>query len=290
MSWLIYLFGSGLAFFAGAGLVLLAVGLLPRVEGWQASGASILAILGLAVAALSAAPLSYWFFGIAAVITLTWLALERRKNVHPTALRWATAAIWLGGMALELPYQFALRLVPAGNPTLYIIGDSVTAGVDAGEGPTWPRRLPQQVQVSDYSRVGATAASALKNCQDLPTGGGLVLVEIGGNDLLGGTPAAKFNGDLDRLLTHVCRPDRIVMMFELPLPPLSNEYGRIQRRLAAQHGVRLIPKQVLMGVLSGSGATLDSVHLSSAGHQQMAERVWSIIGPAYDAKSPDGGS
>ena len=281
MSWLIYLFGSGLAFFAGAVLVLLAVVLLPRVNGWRASAASILAFLGLAVVGLSAAPLSYWFYVVAAAVTLTWLVRERGKKTPPKSLRWATVAIWLGGVMLELPHLFSPRLEPASNPHLYIIGDSVTAGVGSNDGPQWPRRLPPQVSVHDYSKIGATAASALKNCRDLPAAGGLVLVEIGGNDLLGSTSAAQFERDLDRLLVHVCRPDRTVLMFELPLPPLSNEYGRIQRRLAASHGVRLIPKSVLMSVLAGGGATLDSVHLSSAGHQQMAISVWQIIGPAY---------
>ena len=66
---------------------------------------------------------------------------------------------------------------------------------------------------------GATAKSALKNCRDMPAQGGVVLVEIGGNDLLGGTPSPLFASDLDRLLAKVCQPGRTVLMFELPLPP-----------------------------------------------------------------------
>jgi lysophospholipase L1-like esterase len=36
-----------------------------------------------------------------------------------------------------------------------------------------------------------------------------------------------------------------------------------------------------MRVLSAGGATLDSIHLSDDGHQQMADEVWAVIGPAY---------
>ena len=68
---------------------------------------------------------------------------------------------------------------------------------------------------------------------------------------------------------------------ELPLPPFCNDYGRIQRHLAAQHGVLLIPKRVFAAVLAGDAATLDSVHLDRAGHERMAEVVWSLIRPAY---------
>ena len=70
-------------------------------------------------------------------------------------------------------------------------------------------------------------------------------------------------------------------MFELPLPPLSNEYGRIQRRLARRYQVRLIPKRIFISVLAGGGATLDSIHLSDDGHQRMAAEVWKVLAPAY---------
>jgi acyl-CoA thioesterase-1 len=62
---------------------------------------------------------------------------------------------------------------------------------------------------------------------------------------------------------------------------LCNEYGRIQRQLAARYGVRLIPKRVFIRVLTGEGATLDSIHLSQAGHRAMADAIWNIVEPAY---------
>jgi hypothetical protein len=71
---------------------------------------------------------------------------------------------------------------------------------------------------------------------------------------------------------------RTIIMFELPLPPFRNRYGDTQRRLAARHGVLLIPKRVLIGVMTSEGATLDTIHLSDRGHALMAETVWNIIG------------
>ena len=215
-------------------------------------------------------------------------------------------AIWIGVIALESPHQFSPRLAPRGNPPLYVIGDSVTAGMGGLE-ITWPKKLPDSIEVHDLSRVGATAESALsRQAPQLPPDGGLVLIEIGGNDLLGVEGSARqFERDLEALLRHVCgsagaspsqagashsqagasqsqaETRRTVLMFELPLPPLHNEYGRIQRRLAARYGVRLIPKRVLMGVFAEGGATLDSIHLTEAGHRQMADEVWAVIGPAY---------
>jgi acyl-CoA thioesterase-1 len=305
MSGLIYLFGSGLAFFAGVGLILAAVLFFSRpLRAWSARLVTIVALVGIAVVVLSAAPLSYWYYALALAITLAWLYAQRRAlKRQPTAatdqppegrerpaidgagrLRAATAAVWVVGVALELPYQFAPQLPAAGHPPLYIVGDSVTAGAGAGERHFWPDLLPEKIEVHNFAQPGATAASALRNqCDKLPAEGGLVLLEIGGNDLLGDTPAGQYERDLDQLLARSKAPGRTVLMFELPLPPLANEYGRIQRRLAARHGVRLIPKRILMSVLAADGATLDSIHLSDAGHQRMAISMWAILEPAYGA-------
>jgi acyl-CoA thioesterase-1 len=46
--------------------------------------------------------------------------------------------------------------------------------------------------------------------------------------------------------------------------------------------VALIPKRVLLAVLRRDGATLDSVHLSQAGHERMAEVVWDVVRPAFE--------
>lgn len=70
-------------------------------------------------------------------------------------------------------------------------------------------------------------------------------------------------------------------MVELPLPPLCNGFGLVQRRRAAEHGVALIPRRVLMGVLTGDDATTDGLHLTPAGHERMAGAVWAALRPVY---------
>jgi acyl-CoA thioesterase-1 len=288
VDWVIYLFGSGAVFFIGIGFVLGGVVLFTLFQRqWLKIIASLFTVLGLLLIAVSAAPLPYWLYGLAGGATLLWLVAERSHGARLLArrkwLRGSVAALWVIGAALELPYHLSPILAASGHPKLYVIGDSVAAGVNDREKDTWPRLLARShaIEVTDLSRIGATAASALKQAEDLPTNGGMILLEIGGNDLLGSTSATDFEGDLDRLLSHVCSPGRVVLMFELPLPPIRNAYGRVQRRLASEYGVVLIPKRIFLAVLTGEGMTLDSVHLARAGHEQMAEAVWSLIAPAY---------
>lgn len=132
--------------------------------------------------------------------------------------------------------------------------------------------------------MGETARSALNRARTKPITSSLVLVEIGGNDLLGSTSSAGFARDLDALLDHVSAPGHQVIMFELPLPPFNHEYGRIQRTLARKHGVSLIPKRILLEILAAESSTLDTIHLSQAGHDRMARKVWQILSPAFPDK------
>ena len=165
-----------------------------------------------------------------------------------------------------------------------MIGDSVTAGIGGDEtSETWPSILAREhdLQVQDVSHMGETAASALRRIKKHTLQSGLVVVEIGGNDVLGSTSADQFATDLNELLAHVTSDDRQTIMFELPLPPFFHEYGRIQRSLAAQHNVALIPKREFLSVIAGNDSTLDSIHLTQAGHQKMADVVWRCLKSAF---------
>jgi acyl-CoA thioesterase-1 len=286
-SFLIYFFGSGLAFFFGVGLVLTALSLAtaehkPRLKRL----ARLAAALGVVFVALSAVPLPWWVLISLVILLIGWgiaeLVLAKRQRWR-LLVRVTVGLAWLAVAGIELPHQFIPPIQATGAPPMWIVGDSVTAGVGDKKTVLWPRILADAhgITVHDRSQMGATVTTALRKLEKEPLGDGIVLLEIGGNDLLGPTKLADFEGQLDQLLSHVCRPGRTVVMFELPLPPLCNEWGLVQRRLAAKHGVVLIPKRVFVTVLTAGDATLDSIHLSQSGHQAMAEAVWQLLEGAY---------
>jgi len=107
----------------------------------------------------------------------------------------------------------------------------------------------------------------------------LVLVELGGNNLIGEERPQEFEASLARLLMKLNSPGRRIVMFELPLLPQFIRYGQIQRRLAAEYRVPLIPKRCLAEVISGKEATVDSLHLSDVGSHRMASLVTEILKP-----------
>ena len=113
----------------------------------------------------------------------------------------------------------------------------------------------------------------------------LVLIELGGNDLIAGEPSDVFARGLEELLANLAAPERIIVMFELPLLPDRTAYGRIQRRLAERHGVWLIPKRYLTSVIAGQDATSDGLHLTDVGAGRMAALVARVLRPVLRARS-----
>ena len=62
-------------------------------------------------------------------------------------------------------------------------------------------------------------------------------------------------------------------MFELPLLPGRWAYGAAQRRIASRHGIVLIPRRVLAGILLDPANTSDGLHLTQQGHEKLAGAV-----------------
>jgi len=283
MSFVLYLFGSGGAFFGGAAMVL--AGFFGRIHAkrnWIDRVSVFSTEIGLVFVVLSAVPIPYAAYAVAIGLTLLWLATEKSERklwmARRAWIRGGVVGAWVFAIAIELPYQFPPSVLSKGGESIHIIGDSVTAGL-GDEVKTWPKILREQSRfdIHDYSQPAATTARAMSQAAKLPEKADLVIVEIGGNDLLGTTTSAQFEQDLNALLSRVRERSDTVLMFELPLPPLCNEYGRIQRRLAAKHQVHLIPKRLFIYVLASSEATSDSIHLTQDGHTRMASIVASLI-------------
>ena len=292
MNWLVFHIVSGQAFFTGI-LLLNAAALAStrpqRIDQRITVFAFVIGVIGVVI---SSTPIPFWILAVTGIPTVLWIATRYRKNWRRRAAGAMAAAWWLAA-CMEIPYHITPTMAPARARTMTVIGDSVTAGIGSDEtAETWPAILARehQLQVQDISHVGETTSSALKRAEPLELTGSVVIVEIGGNDLLGSTSPAQFDSDLNALLAHLIAADRQIVMFELPLPPFCHEFGRVQRAAAARYNVRLVPKRVFLSVIAGSDSTLDSIHLSQSGHQFMADCVWRLVRPAFATQHPDSGS
>ena len=228
-------------------------------------------------------PLPGWAYSLwsacalATLLPTAWTdALPARKLRAATLLLAATAALLLA----ELPRLRSPRLrIPDGTP-LVVIGDSISSGIGSGE-RVWPDTLALLTShpVRNLAQPGATTRDAMRQLDRLADPHAVVLLEIGGNDLLKRTNAAAFRQHLDALLAALRTRGHDVLMFELPLFPFQNAYGRAQRALARRHHVTLLPRRHFARALGTPGGTLDGIHLSQTGHDELARRLAALLAP-----------
>jgi acyl-CoA thioesterase-1 len=207
--------------------------------------------------------------------------------------RFAWARPWIAGVLVALSLGLCIAEArhrgmpgveaPPERP-VYVIGDSLSAGMGAGM-TLWPEVYARRSgrRVVNLAEPGATLKSARGQAAKLPGGAGVVVLEIGGNDLLGGAGSAEFRDGLKLLLAAVAGDGRRLVMFELPLPPFHAAFGKAQRSLAAEYGAAMIPKRCLGAAFGMEGATLDGLHFSQVGHDHMAELMVSMVREAAPA-------
>ncbi|MFO0899859.1 MAG: GDSL-type esterase/lipase family protein [Pirellulales bacterium] len=282
MNSLVYHIASGQAYFSGLALVLAAAALGVCARRFARRLAVLALLVGALAMVVSSTPIPWWGIALATVATLFWGVNLRRER----PARWPAAGLAAAALVLaisELPYHLPLRIAPSGARSLTVVADSLTAGMGAADqAERWPAILARErgIEVQDLSHVGETAASAAKRVAREGISGELVLLEIGGNDVLGTTLAQQFAADLETLLSKVCSPGRQVVMLELPLPPFAHAFGAAQRRLARQYGVQLVPKRVLLSIVAPRGNTVDTIHLTPTGQRRMADAMEAMMLPA----------
>ena len=267
----LFLLISGYTFWVGLGL--LAVGAALGLF-WRGPGVPI-ALAGILLAAVSAVPLHAFSYGVLAVAFALWLAgLRRSSLVRRIATAMLVVVVLLISAAVALQ-ESSVQRQPSDARPVFVLGDSLSAGLSGHADATWPNLLANRIgrPVTSFARPGARLADGLGQAEALPASGCVVVIELGGNDLLGGATVESFADSLRRLLRRVATGDRSVFMFELPLLPFQNQYGQIQRQVSSEFGVRLIPRRVLAGAVAWPGHTTDGLHLSATGHEWLAQKM-----------------
>ena len=279
-------FVSGESLYLGATLLVLVMVLSPLIKrrtwvfrlrnagAWLAAALIVVACppFLLLIDLILLAAFALWFIASnRAGSTRTWIALRRGSTVVLILLLLVLSVV-----------EFSHRRMPVvtGKPSdhLVVIGDSISSGIDPRI-PAWPVVLQKTsgVPVRNLARPGAQVSEGLTMAEMLTPDDSVVLIEIGGNDLLMAVPSDEFGRDLDSLLSNVTAPGRTVVMFELPLLPHKIAYGQVQRRLAAKYGVSLNPKRYFTEVIGGANATSDGLHLSASGSRRMAALVAQVL-------------
>jgi len=172
--------------------------------------------------------------------------------------------------------------------TIVCLGDSITAGVGAG-GPGYPERLAEllDVPVLNHGVPGDTAADGLARLdRALAEDPWLVIVELGGNDVLRRIPRDRTQAALEEIVQGVLEAGAVPLLIELDGPFLGG-LGEVVEGLEEKYGVPVV-EDVLGDILFDPGLKSDSLHPNGAGYRRLAEEVAAVVRPWLQARGGEG--
>ncbi|MCW1381538.1 arylesterase [Novosphingobium sp. KCTC 2891] len=165
--------------------------------------------------------------------------------------------------------------VPANAPVILAFGDSLYAGYQLAPGESYPAKLEAALnaggtgaRVVNAGVSGDTTAAARQRLaftlDNQPVKPALVLVGLGGNDMLRGLPPAETRANLDAILAELKRRQIPAMLTGmLAAPNLGADYVKqfnpIWPALAAKYKVPLVP--FFLQPVVGNDALLLGDHL-----------------------------
>jgi len=207
----------------------------------------------------------------------------------------------LSALALStLAFTQAASAQPSPALKLLILGDSLSTSLGVPEGygfgPALARRLRadgyRNVDIVNGSMAGDTTADAATRLASTPQDydADVVIVELGGNDMLTQTDPAVVARNLDWILDgYKKRGTRVVIGGMLSKPELGFIYNvtfdQIYPKLAARWGVSLYPF-FLAGVF-GHPALMqdDHIHPNAAGVARIVSGIAPLVERNLDAAS-----
>lgn len=194
---------------------------------------------------------------------------------------WLVLLLWLPGWAMASPC------------TLLIVGDSLSSGYGLAIGSSWVDQLDARLKkkapdwrVINASVSGDTTQNGLQRLQPAlnrqrPQG---VLIGLGGNDALRGTPPAVIRQNLVTMIRQAKSAGAWVILLDAPvLPnygkPYADAVARLYVDVAREEKIVRVPCFVCgVGVKSGL-MQADGIHPNEKAQAKMLDAVWPYIQP-----------
>lgn len=192
------------------------------------------------------------------------------------------------GLALCLPtWAYAAQC------NLLIVGDSLSSGYGLARGEGWVNKMEARINTSTPAwRVinASVSGDTLQNgVQRLPSAlkrhrPAGVLIELGGNDALRGTPPETIRQNLQAMVQQARASGAWVALLEPPvLPNYGQAYGaavaRVYRDIARAQQATLVPCFVCKVGVDPTLMQADRIHPNARAQLPMLDAVWSSIQP-----------
>ena len=204
---------------------------------------------------------------------------RRRSGISP-ALRLILPVIAL--VLLAACGKVKEQAIPPGSPVL-ALGDSLTEGAGVAAEQAWPSLLAGKTGwvVTNGGVSGDTSAAALQRLpalldQHRPL---LVLVTLGGNDMLRRLPQQETMANLEKIVALIRAHGAKPVLLATPNPSLMGAVFQhltaadFYQQLAEAQQVPLL-KDAMASVLSDPQLKVDQLHPNAAGHVLLAEKIY----------------
>ncbi len=197
---------------------------------------------------------------------------------------------WMGWVAALLAWP---AWAAAAQCSLLIVGDSLSSGYGLAPGQGWVELLDRRLQrvaprwqVVNASVSGDTTQNGLQRLQPAlarqrPLG---VLIALGGNDALRGTPPAVIRQQLATLVRQAREAGAWVLLLEPPIlpnygPAYAEAVGRLYLEVARTEKATHVPCFVCEVALKPGMMQADGIHPNARAQPAMLDAVWRALQP-----------
>ncbi len=194
--------------------------------------------------------------------------LVRGKRPLPRAL--LPLLLWGAWLGMLLDWEASARssrsLALQGDRPIVCLGDSLTAG-------GYPKELGELVRVPviDLGRKGINTEEGVRMIPDiLLANPQFVVIELGGHDFLQKRPVDRTKENLEIIIEAARSCGAEVVLFEIPRGFITDGYAGLDRRIARDYDLELIPDTALRSLVLWSphvppGRWMKEGHLSDDG-------------------------
>ncbi|MBI3042367.1 MAG: arylesterase [Betaproteobacteria bacterium] len=173
------------------------------------------------------------------------------------------------------------RLAPLGqNDVVVAFGDSLTYGTGAKEDESYPAVLAQLIdrKVVRAGVPGETTSGGLARLEGViqehrPA---LMIVSLGGNDMLRKVDDAEIKGNLRKIIQTLREQGVAVVLFGVPRPALLTSAPGFYEELAKELDIPYEGK-IVTDVLYHPDQKSDTIHPNAKGYRRMAEALAALL-------------
>lgn len=194
---------------------------------------------------------------------------------------------------------FFCCLTTVAHASILVLGDSLSAGYGVEEGKEWVNLLRKNIDehctikppVINASISGERTENAISKFPPLlaqyhPS---LVLIELGGNDALRGSPLQTIHDNLVTLIDMAQKSHAKVILFEMMIvpnlgPAYANGFKAMYSDIAKEKNVVLVP--FILNDVAGHPELMqaDGIHPTEAAQPMIIEQVWPAVRQAIACK------